>query len=89
MIDSGVLRRSEEVELATLMRELRREKVLRVTKHRLLELVGYTNDASGAWALIRDAFDDVGGNPEELYGIRLPYGDVLLTAGQSTALTRW
>jgi hypothetical protein len=70
------------------MRELLREEALFVSKRLLLELVGYQNDAAGAWGLIRDAFEDGGGDPDSLYVKRFAHTDrIVLTLGESEALT--
>jgi hypothetical protein len=81
MINASDLNDSKTIELAVLMRQLSREGMLRVKKAHILELVGYQNDAAGAWTLITEAFDDVGGDLDELRAMRLPDGDILFVVG--------
>jgi len=81
------LDRVRETELAIRMQELLGENILRLDKYHAMRLVGYKNVAAGGWEAICEAFEAVGGNPDELFGLMLPHGDVLITVGQPRALS--
>lgn len=87
VISASNAERSVEIQLAILMRQLLHEHVLRVPKSLLLQLVGYQNDAAGAWPLVQEAYEDVGGRGD-VYGMRLPSGEILLTVGRLNPIAR-
>ena len=68
---------SKRPELYALMRKLMWDKFLHIEKYRLLDLVDATNDAVGNWKLVGAAYEEVGGNSDDLYYV-YPKGNEIL-----------
>jgi len=83
------LERAWEIELANRLNELKITGLVIINKYVLLGLVGYTNDASGGWESVREAFEDIGGDPKKLQGVKLDNGNVVLLTEKSTAVSSW
>ena len=75
--------RLKQLELGRLMLELLWEKHLKINKYRLLDLVDGKNDATGNWKLVANAFEDLGGNPKDLYFTELQGDYILIALGKS------
>lgn len=81
------LDRFKRTELTSLMHQLFWEKCLRADKYRLLDLVGKQNDAAGNWKLVAAAYEDVGGDADDLHYLYLKGDEILIMVGDPKPFT--
>jgi hypothetical protein len=81
-MSATVTARFKRHELSGLMHQLLWDRCLRMNKYRLLDLVDKQNDAAGNWKLITDAFEDVGGDVDDLCYLYLNGDEILIMVGE-------
>jgi hypothetical protein len=76
--------RTRKSELVRVMHQLFWDKYLVINKYRLLDLVEKTNDAAGNWKLVAAAYDDMGGQVDDLHFLPLKGEEILIMVGKSS-----